>query len=315
MDDPGIAQLELYLDALAGAAPASAYFELRHRVGEQMLAAEFHAVDDRDGLIASVRSRSPRTDVYIGCAPRSRRSGTRNDIAQVWVLWAECDGAAAAQAAKTFEPRPPIVIASGSGPNLHAYWPLLRPLTARAAEVANLRLAHALGADLASYDAARILRPPGTLNHKRHPPTRVEALRLEATIRFDVTDVVAHAPEIDGRPIERRWNGRGERDLRADPLLRIPPVVYIGALLGVRPRVGAKVACPFHADQHPSLHVYSSAARGWCCFSCGRGGSIYDLAAALWGMGTRGQEFRSLRRRLTTHFSRELSRPAPGLER
>jgi len=315
MDEPGIAQLELYLDALAGAAPASAYFELRHRVGEQMLAAEFHAVDDRDGLIASVRRRSPRTDVYIGCAPRSRRSGTRNDIAQVWVLWAECDGAAAAQAAKTFEPRPPIVIASGSGPNLHAYWPLLRPLTARASEVANLRLAHALGADLACYDAARILRPPGTVNHKRHPPTRVEALRLEATIRFDVTDVVAHAPEIDGRPIERRWNDRGERDLRADPLLRIPPVVYIGALLGVRPRAGAKMACPFHADEHPSLHVYSSAARGWCCFSCGRGGSIYDLAAALWGMGTRGQEFLALRRRLTTHFSRELSRPARGLER
>ena len=41
MDDPGIAQLELYLNALAGAAPASAYFELRHRVGEQLLAAEF----------------------------------------------------------------------------------------------------------------------------------------------------------------------------------------------------------------------------------------------------------------------------------
>jgi len=315
MDDTGIAQLQLYLDALAGAAPASAYFELRHRVGEQLLAAEFHAVDDRDGLIASVRRRSPRTDVYIGCAPRSRRSGTRSDVEQVWVLWAECDGAAAAQAAQTYEPKPPIVIASGSGPNLHAYWPLRRPLTARAAEVANLRLAHALGADRACYDAARILRPPGTLNHKRRPPTRVEALRLEAAIRFDVSDVTAHAPQIDGRPIERRWSDRGKRDPRADPLLRIPPVVYVSALLGVRPRAGAKVACPFHADEHPSLHVYSSAARGWCCFSCGRGGSIYDLAAAVWGIGTRGEEFLELRRRLTGHFSRDLRRAAPGLER
>lgn len=218
MDDAGTAQLELYLNALAGAAPASAYLELRHRVGEQLLAAEFHAVDDRDRLIASIRRRSPRTDVYIGCAPRSRRSGTRNDIEQVWVLWAECDGAAAAQAAQTYEPKPPIVIASGSGPNLHAYWPLRRPLTAREAEVANLRLAHALGADRACYDAARILRPPGTLNHKRRPPTRVKALRLEAAIRCDVADVVAHAPEIDDQPIERRWSDRGERDPHADPL-------------------------------------------------------------------------------------------------
>ncbi len=63
--------------------------------------------------------------------------------------------------------------------------------------------------------------------------------------------------------------------------------------------------CPFHSDVHPSLHVYPAADRGWCCFSCGRGGSIYDLAAALWGMGTRGKEFLELKRLLRERFPPE----------
>ena len=60
------------------------------------------------------------------------------------------------------------------------------------------------------------------------------------------------------------------------------------------------------------LHVYATAERGWCCYSCGRGGSIYDLAAALWGLGTRGADFKLVRQRLTDLF--ELDR-APTRER
>ncbi len=306
--------LDGYLRALAGGAPASAYLELRYRVAPGALAAEFVPVHDRDAVAAAIRRRAARDDVYIGCAPRTRRSGTKNDVDQVWVVWAECDGAAAAQAANGYRPRPPIVIASGSGPNLHAYWPLREPLTAREAEVANLRLALALGADRACFDAARILRPPGTWNHKRRPPTPVAAIRVDHTTRFEAADVVAHTPELDVGQLESRWRDREQRDVRSDPLLRIVPTVYVGDLLGVGARPGRKVQCPFHADERPSLHVYPTAARGWSCFSCGRGGSIYDLAAAVWGTGTRGRDFVELRRRLIERFTAEISR-ATGLER
>jgi hypothetical protein len=30
-----------------------------------------------------------------------------------------------------YEPRPAMVVASGSGPNIHAYWPLNRPVCPR----------------------------------------------------------------------------------------------------------------------------------------------------------------------------------------
>jgi len=56
-----------------------------------------------------------------------------------------------------------------------------------------------------------------------------------------------------------------------------------------------KVRCPLHDDDTPSLHVYAEADQGWFCFGCGRGGTVYDLAAALWGRELRGGGFAALR--------------------
>ncbi len=56
-----------------------------------------------------------------------------------------------------------------------------------------------------------------------------------------------------------------------------------------------KVHCPLHGDDTPSLHVYRDARGGWFCFGCGRGGTVYDLAAALWGRELRGRGFAALR--------------------
>jgi len=46
------------------------------------------------------------------------------------------------------------------------------------------------------------------------------------------------------------------------------------------------------------MHVYADPGQGWYCFGCGRGGTIYDLAAMLWGRDTHGREFIQLRREL-----------------
>jgi hypothetical protein len=270
---------------LAGGSPESAFLEVRYRVSGQSLAAEFFPARDTGALMQSVRRRAARTDVYVGCAPRSRRAGTKDAVDRVWVLWAECDGADAARAALSYRPGPAMVVASGSGPNLHAYWPLHEALPPQEAEVANLRLAHALRADPACYDAARILRPPATWNHKRLPPQPVKALRLDHRVTFEAADVVANAPDVGVEWIQRRWSRRGQRDIGGDPLLCIAPATYVSGLLGLQAHPGRKVHCPFHIDERPSLHVYPTAARGWRCFSCGRGGSIYDLGASVWGLG------------------------------
>ena len=68
-----------------------------------------------------------------------------------------------------------------------------------------------------------------------------------------------------------------------DWLLTIPPPRYFAELAGVAPDLRGFVRCPIprHEDRTPSCRVYSDPERGWFCFGCRRGGSIYELAAYL----------------------------------
>jgi hypothetical protein len=83
-----------------------------------------------------------------------------------------------------------------------------------------------------------------------------------------------------------------------DPLRLVPPPVYFERLTGLRVGRSGKLNCLFHDDRTPSLHVYPEPERGWYCFGCGQGGSVFDLAALLWKRSTRGSDFVELRREL-----------------
>jgi hypothetical protein len=290
-----------FLAALAGTGDGGELLELRYRLDDgQRMGQVFDRPTRLRGLATRAIALGRRTDVYVGCAPRTRRHGGRDAVKRAFVLWADCDGEDAVAALSDFEPQPSIVIASGSGSNCHAYWPLSDPLPRDEVERANRRLAHALGADPASADAARILRVPSTLSHKHAPPTAVEAVCLDAERRVSAADVVGSLPDPPAPartaigPPERRGD---------DPLLAIPPDLYVPRLLGVEVPRHRKVPCPFHPDRHASLHVYDTAARGWYCFGrCRRGGTIYDLAAPLYGYSARGDDFLRLRAELRRLF-------------
>jgi hypothetical protein len=294
-----------FLAALASEADPNEYLELRYRLDDGVRMGQLFERPARlRGLATRAIFLGRRTDVYVGCAPRTRRHGGRDAVKHAFVLWADCDGEDAVAALERFEPAPSIVVASGTGGNCHAYWPLRAPLARDELERANRRLAHALGADLASADAARILRMPGTRSHKHDPPTAVDAIRFDPHRRFRPADVIAALPEppAPSRPAPIvPAEPRGD-----DPLLQIAPEVYVHRLLGVEVPRHRKVPCPFHQDRHASLHVYETAQRGWYCFGrCRRGGTIYDLAAPLYGYGARGEEFLRLRAELQRVFGLE----------
>ena len=103
--------------------------------------------------------------------------------------------------------------------------------------------------------------------------------------------------------VQRRW----ARWNAADDARRIPPPVYFWLLCGVAvPEAGGDVRCPLpdHDEQNPSCRVYPTPERGWVCFGCRRGGTIYDLASLLeGGPGGRrgalhGEAFTELKRRV-----------------
>jgi RepB DNA-primase N-terminal domain len=297
---PQAGDLAAYLCALYGTEPPGSYAELRTRRGRGM-AQSFYPVRDTAAIAAAIADVGRR--VYLGVAPRTRREGTRAAIERVHALWADCDGEAAVDALRHFAPLPAIVLGSGSAGNVHAYWPLLDAAGPAEAELANRQLARALGADVRSTDAARILRPPGSFNHKGEgKPRPVEVRRLEAEV-FTIAEVVGKLPPAAAPAHHAAGTSQAERRefAEGDVLATIAPPLYVRLLAGADvPDRGGMVRCPLpdHEDRTPSCYVYPDAAAGWYCYGCGRGGSLIDLGAELWGIDPRGRGYHDLRRRL-----------------
>ena len=308
--------LELFFGQLAGGAGPGEFLELRHRlaVGEGM-GKEFVAVARSRTLASRALGTGRYTDVYVGCAPRLGRRGGRDGVQAAWVAWADLDRPGADEALERFALRPSAVVASGSGENRHVYFCLAESLGGGEVELLNRRLAAALGADDGAVtNPAAILRPPFTRNHKHATPTPVRLLELEPERRYSLAELDDALPRLrpEQTPAPRRPGASQRQSGTDDPLLRLEPRVYVSELLGRAPGRDGKVACPFHADENPSLHVFRGAQRGWFCFSCRRGTSIYDLAGPLLGFATRGRDFVELRRELGRRFGLDVDEGGPA---
>lgn len=137
-----------------------------------------------------------RFDLYFGVLPRLGRAGGKNDVPSAQTLFCDVDGGedgpqSAIDLLKRAElPRPHVAVQSGGG--AHAYWFLADPVALPDAESRERmksllrRVALAIGgqkpgpaAEVKAGEVARILRVPGTWNHKSVPPKPVKLLRLE----------------------------------------------------------------------------------------------------------------------------------------
>ena len=161
--------LERYLELLAGTEPGGRLIEIRFRLrvgmGQVFIGAERpHSAAD------VIRGLSRERDTFTGVLLRDRPAGGRGAVSRAHLVWVELDAPAAGRLLDRAPAPPSMTIASGTPGHLHAYWLLHAPVTPDEAQTANRKLALAVGGDLASVDAARILRPPETVNHKHQPP-------------------------------------------------------------------------------------------------------------------------------------------------
>lgn len=291
-----VAALDRYLGVLFGRARPSTFVDVRWRRDGRMAQA-FVPVRDRGMLTSVIPALAAEHDVYVGVLPRWRRSGGRDAVVgDCRTVWVDLDTDVASRVLEPVDPAPSLVVTSGAPGHLHAYWSLRSAEPPAVIERANRRLAWALGADLASTDAARILRPPATVNHLRDGAAVALADAVAVGGACDLSDLVGGLVDPPGRRADApARSGGGSRRVGGDWLLDVPPERYVAALTGLRVGRGGKVRCPLHDDRVPSLHVYADAESGWYCFGCRRGGSIYDLAGALWGIQPRGDGMRVLR--------------------
>jgi hypothetical protein len=150
--------------------------------------------------------------------------GTKEGVAYLQTLWADLD----AKAAYTPETRskqladlpclPSMLVWSGAG--YHPYWLLEAPAEGQdelaRAEAVMRRLAEGLDGDHVG-DRARILRLPGTFNHKYSKPRRVELVHCEPDARYTLEQLREMAEAL---PEKKSGSGGGKvrRDVLSEPI-------------------------------------------------------------------------------------------------
>jgi CHC2-type zinc finger protein len=297
------AALRLFLPMIAGG-DRDHSIEIRHFPGPRQ--EWLHAADARAAATRIVRL-ACRREVYVGAVPRRRAGGGKDACGRAWALWADCDSRQAVDALMAFTPEPTFVVMSGgtegSVPKRHAWWALREPLDRDDAERALARLARHLDADAACAEVARVMRPPATLHRKHGEVRRVTVARASAVVH-DPGAVVAHLADPPPRAAAPPRPPPAALLLADDPLRLIPATEYVRALTGRELGRDGKVACPFHANGTPSLHVYGDG-QGWFCFGCDAGGSVIDLGAHLYGITPRGRGYNDIRRRLAADLLAE----------
>lgn len=187
-----------FLSALFREAPKGNFAELRGLCRDANPVRRFWPLDENplQAVARTAVSWARDRDVFVGVLPRTRRDGTAAAVDGSAWLWVDLDAGAdrtdgaEALLARAALPEPAIVVGSGRG--LHVYWRVSPPIVVgdldakrRFSELLR-RLARHIGsaadgshADPACADIARVLRVPGTQNHKKNPGLPVRLLRCD----------------------------------------------------------------------------------------------------------------------------------------
>lgn len=154
-----------------------------------------------------------KRDVYFACSKfETNDNRTKANVKSVKAFWMDLDcGESKAEVnSKTGRPEgyatqeialqelvkfcehiglpSPLLVNSGRG--IHAYWPLKKAVTRQqwepvAARLNELCVLHKLYVDASVFEAARVLRVPGTFNYKDAPPKPVEVISDAEDIEYD----------------------------------------------------------------------------------------------------------------------------------
>lgn len=216
---PPRAQALHFLETLFGSGPGFVELSAFERGRGGAVVQRWYWCEETATLLSDAAPLVPSHDVYVGVALRREHgAGGKAGILSTSVMWADLDCGGAAEghrnagrhqtkrdALSTLSalPEPPtLVLDSGGG--LHAYWELTEalPLATReeqdVAEAILRRLAAATKGDPAVCEVARIMRLPGTINHKTSPGREVVLLRHDRR-EVDLDALLETLPPDPGR--------------------------------------------------------------------------------------------------------------------
>jgi putative DNA primase/helicase len=245
------AELEEQLAIIAGDEPETSYFEIRFGRGGAANQKRYAGIAEVERAVKEIQHHTDGNDVYIGAAPRVKKSGQGRDVARVWSLRADCDSQESVELLLKYEPAPTLVLESSPGRAL-GLWALTESLSPEEAKAHIKVLAAELGSDPVIYDAPRIIRAAGSSNHKHGEPTPVT--RLAGSGERYAIDLFASSG-ANGNGMPSKLSGGSE------------PASMLSHLLANRPDEGgrnnwlARVA-GHYAVQLPWKDAYEETVRG-----------------------------------------------------
>lgn len=156
------------------------YMPIKSKEGEWEPNFSFEWPRQKQDIIDHVERYSSVHDVYIGPALFSEKSGKLEHVRGANVAWAEFDGQIPTmEMMQEYKvPEPTLRIRSSVPGREHWYWRYEEFQTDLGLiQDINKGLAYALGADTGGWDACQVLRPVGSLNHKREAKHAVTIIR------------------------------------------------------------------------------------------------------------------------------------------
>jgi hypothetical protein len=161
-------------------------------------------------------------DVYHGAHLYTVADRGKQNAAPVAALWTDDDGA------PPLGDVPPTARVETSPGSTQSYYRLTEPVDAELAEQLTRRLTYAMGADVGGWGLAKLLRPPGTQNHKypETPPVRLVQINPEAA--YDPAVLAMALPPLP-ELAQANPNGRGSVTTRVE-LPDDLPVVDVSSL-------------------------------------------------------------------------------------
>lgn len=134
---------------------------------------------ERDKLLKHIAIQSKTAESYLAPSLYREKKVTRDSWLGTHWVWTEFDGNA--PTTNDLVPPPSIRVQSSLAGYEHWYWKL-SDFNTDIGEVTKItkKLAYNLGADLSAWSYSKILRPPGTRNHKRSMTVKVLDVHRQA---------------------------------------------------------------------------------------------------------------------------------------
>ncbi|MDQ3508818.1 MAG: primase alpha helix C-terminal domain-containing protein [Actinomycetota bacterium] len=202
-----------YMDLLHHELAAEERIEIRYRGingGDNSMRQEFFSITVESASRAVDLGQT--AEVYMGVATRLGEDGTKSGVIRTWALWGDFDLKGSytrkgrATQMKSLPCRPSMIVWSGNG--YHAYWLLEEPAESKEDLETAERVMGLLAAGLEGdpvQDRSRILRVPGTFNHKYDEPQTVLLKRCKPDARYSLDQILEMAkalPKISKSAIE-----------------------------------------------------------------------------------------------------------------